>query len=68
MVFTVLLSSLGIPIKTKLLKKYYKYFEYKDNVFLAYIIKKHKIIYTHISNDGNTWLTIEQFILNGEKF
>ena len=69
MISTTILSLLGIPVKIKLSKKYNEYFEYRGNVFLSYYInKKHKIIYTHISNDGYIWLTIEQFILNGEKF
>lgn len=69
MISTTILSLLGIPFKIKLSKKYNEYFEYRGNVFLSYYInKENKVIYTYISNDGYNWLTIEQFILNGEKF
>jgi hypothetical protein len=36
--------------------------------FFGYVEEKGKRYYKYISDDGKNWLTIEQYILNGEKF
>ena len=45
---------------------WYDYNEY--DIFFGYVEEKGKRYYKYISDDGKNWLTIEQYILNGEKF
>ena len=45
---------------------WYDYNEF--GIFFGYVEEKGKRYYKYISDDGKKWLTIEQYILNGEKF
>ena len=45
---------------------WYDYNEY--GIFFGYVEEKGRRYYKYISDDGKNWLTIEQYILNGEKF